>query len=186
MAVAAQPLHAQFSDSSSFLDAVKKRDGGKATQYLNGPGNVIVNTRQGGSPGDGAIHIVTRGRDLTWLSFLIGKGARPDLQNADGNSALAVAAQIGWVEGAQLLIGQGATVDLPNRRGETPLILAAQNRDLAMTRLLLASGADPKRTDDIAGLSARDYAHRDPRAAAVAKVLDAQQAPAKHKFGPNF
>jgi uncharacterized protein len=42
-----------------------------------------------------------------------------------------------------------------------------------MVRLLLARGASPKRTDNVANLSATDYARQDPRAAEILKALTA-------------
>jgi ankyrin repeat protein len=172
-----------FSDSFTFLKAVRERDGEKVTNLVAEPGSVVINTRDRGS-GEGALHIVVRGRDLNWLAFLLGKGARPDLQTSRGETPLTLAAQIGWVEGAEQLLLRRASVNLANSRGETPLILATQRRDLAMVRLLLGRGADPKRADNVAGMSALDYARQDPRAGAVLKLLEAKAAPAKPVAGP--
>jgi ankyrin repeat protein len=177
-----------YSDSYSFLQAVKERDSTKVTSLVSEPGSVVINTRDR-SNGDGALHYVTRQRDgqsQTWLSFLIGKGARVDLQNNRGETALLLAAQTGWIEGAELLLSRRASVDLPNSRGETPLILAVQRRDLAMVRLLMSHGANPKRSDSVAGMSALDYAARDTRAAAIVKALEAPRAPAKPVAGPKL
>jgi uncharacterized protein len=169
----ATPIAAQsYSNTYTFLKAVKERDGDKVSSLLAEPGTTVANARERGT-GDGGLHIVARARDLTWLSFLLGKGARPDLQNQEGNSALAIAAQIGWADGAQVLLARKASPDLANSRGETPLILAVQRRDLAMVRLLLAAGANPKKTDNVTGLSAIDYARQDARAASILKVLEA-------------
>lgn len=172
-----------FSDSFTFLKAVRDRDGEKVTNLVAEPGSVVINTRDRGS-GEGALHIVVRGRDLNWLVFLLGKGARPDLQTNRGETPLTLAAQIGWVEGAEQLLSKRASVNLANGRGETPLILAAQRRDLAMVRLLLARGADPKKTDNVAGMSALDYARQDPRAGMVLKLLEAKAGGAKPAAGP--
>jgi ankyrin repeat protein len=167
----------QYSDSYSFLKAVKDRDGAKATSLISVPGTTIINTRGGG--GEGALHILVRDRDSTWLSFLLGQGARPDLQNDQGETPLSLAAQIGWVDGARMLLDHKAMVDLGNRGGETPLIMAVRNRDLAMVRLLLAYRANPRKTDTVAGYSAIDYARQDPRAAPLLRVLDPEQATAR-------
>ncbi|HYW16049.1 MAG TPA: ankyrin repeat domain-containing protein [Allosphingosinicella sp.] len=172
-----------FSDSFTFLKAVKERDGGKVTDLVSEPGTVVINTRDRSS-GEGALHIVTRGRDLNWLAFLLGKGARPDIQTNRGDTPLTLAAQIGWVEGAEQLLSKRAVVDLANGRGETALIIATQRRDMPMVRLLLGRGANPRRTDNVAGMSAIDYAKQDPRALAVLKMLEARTAPAKPVAGP--
>lgn len=185
IALAAQPGHSQrFSDSYTFIQGVKERDGGKVEALVSVPGSTVINAKDGN--GDGALHIVTRGRDRVWLGFLLGKGAKPDLPNRDGNSALILASQLGWMEGAELLLRFKANVDLANNRGETPLIFAVHNRDVAMTRLLLGRGANPKRTDSVAGYSALDYARQDKRAAAVLKLLEAPPAPSKPVAGPKL
>ena len=172
-----------FSDSFNFLKAVRERDGDKVTNLVAEPGSVVINARERGS-GEAALHIVVKGRDLNWLVFLLGKGARPDIQTARGDTPLTLAAQIGWVEGAEQLIARRAGVDMANGRGETPLILATQRRDIAMVRLLLNRRADPNRTDNVVGMSALDYAKQDPRAGAVLKMLEAKVAPAKPVAGP--
>jgi ankyrin repeat protein len=172
-----------FSDSFTFLKAVRERDGAKVTDLVAEPGSVVINTRDRSS-GEGALHIVVRGRDLNWLAFLLGKGARPEIQNNRGDTPLTLAAQIGWLEGVEQLLAKRAGVDLPNGRGETALILATQRRDVPLVRLLLSRRADPKRTDNVAGMSALDYARQDPRAVAVLKMLEAKIAPAKPAAGP--
>lgn len=187
LALGATPVLAQnFSDGFSFLEAVKKRDGNKATELIEEPGSVVVNTRERAT-GDGALHIIVRERDLTWLGFLLSKGARPDLQNNAGNTPLGLAAQLGWVEGAQLLLQRRASPDLGNAGGETPLMFAVHKRDVAMVRLLLSAGANPRRTDSVAGYSALDYARRDPRAQSIVKLLEEGPAkPQKEAAGPVF
>jgi hypothetical protein len=175
-----------FSEGYTFIKAVKDHDGNKVNDMLGGDrAAIVVNTKDAGN-GDTALHIVTRGRDETWLSFLLGKGAQPNLQNKAGETPLTIAAQIGWIEGADLLLSRRASVDLGNSRGETPLILAAQRRDLPMVQLLLARGADPKRTDNAAGYSAIDYAKRDPRGAPLVKLLEAPRAAPRPAMGPKL
>lgn len=161
---------AQFSDSFNFLKAVRERDGGKVTATLNKPGTVLIDTRDPAT-GEGAVHIVTRGRDAVWLGFMLGRGAKADLRDAKGETPLMIASQLGWSEGAEVLLRRGANVNLAASNGETPLIRAVQNRDLVMVRILLAGGADANRPDNAAGLSARDYATRDTRAAAILKAI---------------
>ena len=180
----AVPIAAQgYSDSFTFMKAVRERDGAKVQTLLAAPGSTVINTR-GRGDGEAALHILVRDRDLTWLNYLLARGARPDIQNNHGDTPLILAAQLGWVDGVQLLLARRASVDLPNGRGETALILAVQKRDLAMVRALLDKGANPKRTDSVAGYSALDYARQDSRAAAILKLLEAPKTPAKPVFGP--
>jgi uncharacterized protein len=176
---------AQFSESYNFLKAVRDRDGTKTTEIISKPGSITIDTREASS-GESALHIVTKGRDLTWLGFLLSRGAKPDIRDAQGQTPLMIAAQLGFVEGAQALIKRGATIDLANSSGETPLIRAVQIRDAAMVRLLLISGANPNKTDSVAGLSARDYATRDRRSPAILKIIDEiKAAKPKAMMGPS-
>jgi ankyrin repeat protein len=178
------PLTAQgYSDSYSFLKAVKERDGPKVNTLISSPGSVVINTRDRGS-GESALHMLVRDRDLAWLGFLLSRGARPDIQNNQGATPLSLAAQLGWIDGAELLLARRASVDLPNSRGETPLILAVHNRDIAMVRLLFGKGANPKRTDSSAGLSALDYARQDARSNAILKVLETPPVAPRPVYGP--
>ena len=178
LTVAATPVAAQFSDSFNFLQAVRSRDGDKVTKALEGNRVGIIDTRDY-STGETALMITIKGHDMTWSSFLLGRGANPNKKDAQGNTALHFASMLSFLEGATLLIGQGAQVNLGNNSGETPLIIAVQKRDIPMVRLLLANGADPKIPDRIAGKSARDYAAEDKRSTAVLKVIDDSKAEVK-------
>lgn len=179
---------AQFSDAYNFLKAVRERDGAKVTDIISKPGSVLIDTRDL-SNGETALHIVTRERDGTWMRFLLARGAKTDVRDARGNTPLLIAAQLSFLEGAQLLVGRRAAVDMANSAGETPLIRAVQNRDAPMVQFLMQSGANPNKADTSAGLSARDYAIRDRRSAAILKILDTTKAttvatPAPKAAGP--
>ncbi len=150
------PATAQGSEGYQFLKAVKERDGDAVNAALNKPGTVIVNTRDI-TTGETSLHIVTQRRDLTWLRFLLAKGANPNLEDKNGTTALQLAANLGFVEGVEALVGRGAHIDHANSSGETPLISAVHRRDIGMVRMLLENGANPDRNDN-SGRSARDYA----------------------------
>jgi ankyrin repeat protein len=169
--LAVQPVSAQFSDSYNFLKAVDERDGNEAAKYLDEPGSVIVNTKRDGT-GETALHIVVARRDETWLSYLLQKGANPNLADRKGITPLMLATQLGFVEGAARLIKNKASVDGTNRSGETPLIRAVQLRNPEMVRLLLKSGANPDKRDAVAGLSAREYAAQDGRNSAILAIIE--------------
>ena len=184
--LAGAPAAAQrYSDTYTFLKAVKERDGDKVTSLVSVPGTTVINADDRAT-GDRAVHIVARDRDYNWLAFLISKGAKVDAHNNAGETPLTIAATLGWTEGAQLLLTRGAAVDLANSRGETPLILAVRRRDLPMARLLLNRGANPKKTDSAAGYSAIDYAKQDARAGAILKLLEAPPEAAKPAAGPKL
>jgi ankyrin repeat protein len=177
LAAVAVPVAAQsFSEGFTFLKAVRERDGATAERILSNPSSTAVNIRDT-STGETALHILVRGRDASWLNYMLARGARPDTGSNDGSTPLTLAAQLGWVEGAQLLLGRGANPNLGNSRGETPLILAVQRRDLQMVRLLLSQRADPNQTDNMSGNSAIDYARQDNRAAIILRELEQRRAP---------
>jgi ankyrin repeat protein len=174
LALAAVPVTAQnFSEGYTFLKAVRDRDAPKVQEIASRPNPAVINTRDSSS-GEGALHVLVRGRDLTWMRFLLGRGARPDLAANDGTTPLILAAQLGWIDGAEALLARGANVNLANRGGETPLIMAVHRGDLAMVRLLLGQGANPNQTDNVSGYSAIDYARQDRRTAAILRELESR------------
>jgi ankyrin repeat protein len=182
--VAGAPAAAQnYSQGYLFLKAVKDKDPDKVNQLVASSANVVLNIRDQ-SDGEGALHYVTRDREIVWLNFLLTKGARADIQNNRGETPLSIATQIGWSEGAELLLIRGASVDLGNQRGETPLMIDVQHRDLPMVQLLLGHGANPNKSDRVSGYSALEYAKRDPRATAIVKALTDKAGPAKSGAGP--
>jgi ankyrin repeat protein len=180
LALVAVPVVAQigFSESYTFLKAVRERDGAKVDEITSNPSSTAVNARDRDS-GEGALHILVRGRDINWLNFLLARGARPDIGNNDGTTPLMMAAQIGWRDGAERLLARGANANASNSRGETPLMYAVQRNDLAMVRLLLSRGADPDQTDNVSGNSALDYARQGgARSTSVLRALEAPPATA--------
>ncbi len=191
IAAIAAPLAAQsFSESYTFLKAVRSGDGETVQRIISNPSSSAINARDEGS-GEGALHIIVRQRNLQWLAFLLSRGARPDITMNEGTTPLGLTAQIGWLEGATQLLARGARVDLANQRGETPLILAVQARHISVTdrlaiiNLLLSQGADPNRQDSFAGYSALDYARQDSRAPEVLRALEARRTRAgNNAFGP--
>jgi ankyrin repeat protein len=174
----AVPVAAQnYSDSFTFLKAVRERDGATADRILSNPSSVAINARDSAT-GETALHILVRGRDSAWLGFMLSRGARPDTGDREGNTPLIVAAQLGWLDGAESLLARGANANLGNSRGETPLIFAVLRRDLPMVRLLISQRADPNQTDHVSGNSPIDYARQDSRAATILRELQGTRRPA--------
>lgn len=169
----APPASAQMMQSKGykFLDAVKGAKGQEVIDMLDEPGQTIINTRDI-STGEGALHIVVKRQDLTYLKYLLSRGADANLRDARGNTPLLLAVQYGQVDMIPVLTNARANPNLANASGETPLIRAVQKRDLALVRALLAVKANPDQTDNVAGMSARDYAHADGRSPAIAKLID--------------
>ena len=155
---------------------MRERDGNTAERILSNPSSTAINVRDPGT-GENALHILVRGRDSGWLGYMLGRGARPDTGDREGNTPLILAAQLGWLDGAEILLGRRANPNLGNSRGETPLIFAVQRRDMPMVRLLMQHRADPNQTDHVAGNSAIDYARQDNRATAILRVLEGTRQP---------
>ncbi|WHO39086.1 ankyrin repeat domain-containing protein [Sphingobium sp. AP49] len=174
---------AQFSDNYNFLKAVKDADGQKATDLLQKPGSTVVNSRDVNS-GETALHIVIARRDNSWLTFMLAKGANPNLADNNGTTPLLLAVQNRFEEGVRTLLTHNAQVDKTNGSGETPLIRAVQLRDIGIVRLLVAQGANPDKRDTIAGMSARDYAQRDNRTPGLIDALDSAKASSAAPKGP--
>ncbi|PKB14561.1 ankyrin repeat protein [Novosphingobium kunmingense] len=185
----AAPAAAQMSDSYKFLDAVKKKEGNEVTDALEKGSPNLVNTRDV-TTGETALHLVTQRRDLTWMQYLIGKGANVNVRDARGQTPLVVASNFSFVEGVELLVARGARVDESNNAGETPLITAVHNRNLALVRVLLKANASPTRADN-SGRSALDYAAIDGKNGTIHAELEAASkvkaaTGAKPAYGPNF
>jgi ankyrin repeat protein len=179
------PAAAQFSDAYNFLKAVKDKDGGKATELLDKPGNTVVNSKDGDT-GETALHIVTRRGDLNWVGFLVGKGANLNVKDREGNTPLMIATVARWSEGIALFTKLRADVNAQNRLGETALLKAVQGRDSYNAKALLDAGANPDITDS-SGISARSAANDDPRAASIARLIkDVPVRAARPVQGPSL
>lgn len=153
------PTAAQnYSQGYQFLQAVEKQDAAKAEELLS-KSSTVVNARDL-TDGHTALHIAVRKHAYNWLSYLLGKGADPNIADKKGVTPLMLASQMGFVDAVVALARSGAKVDEPDDTGETPLILAVHAKNVPMVRTLLAAGADPDRADN-AGRSARDYAKLD-------------------------
>ena len=174
IAAVATPAAAQLGQSEGykFLQAIKDGKGDEVTKFLDKPGATVINTRDV-TNGDGALHLVVRRQDSTYLNYLLARGADPNLKNNRGETALLIAANLGATDIVENLVKHGANVNLGNASGETALIRAVQRRDTTMVRSLIDLGADPDQKDLMQGSSARDYAHQDTRTPAIAALIDA-------------
>ena len=174
------------SEGYKFLNAVRESKNNDVLEMLGRPGSSIVNSRDV-TTGEGALHIVIKRGDETYLRFLLQKGADANLRDGKGNTPLLLAVTLGQTDMIPILTAAGANPNLANSAGETPLIRAVQRRDIAMIRVLLNENADPDQADIIAGMSARDYAKQDGRNVVVTKLLaDAPKKTRKAVAGPKF
>jgi len=174
-AVTAAPAAAQLTgyDGVNFVKAVRERDGDKALPLLSSRAGV-VNARD--LNGDTALTLAIGRSDSTWTFFLLDRGADPNQPGVNDDTPLIVAARVGYLEAAEQLLLRKAKVDLANRKGETPLIAAVQQRRREVVELLLEYGANPDKTDNVAGLSARDYAKRDSRSREILALIEGAKA----------
>lgn len=186
-ALAAVPATAQQqSESYKFLTAVKDAKGNDVIAMLDKPGSSVVNARSL-ETGEGALHIVVKRGDMTYLRFLLQKGADANLRDKQGTTPMLLAVRQGQAEMIPVLAAARGNPNLGDQSGVTPLILATQLRNIDMVRLLLAAKADPDQSDRIAGQSARDYADNDPRNGAIAKLYAATpKRPRAAVSGPKF
>lgn len=158
------------SDGERLLKAVADNDGGTALQLVEAPGSRVVNYR--GYEGDTALHIVTKQRNLTWVKYLLGRKADPNIGDRQGDTPLIIASRIGFRDAVEYMSVAGANLDATNRQGETALIVAVQQRQPAIVRVLLEGGANPDKADHAAGLSAREYAKRDSRNPEILRLIE--------------
>jgi ankyrin repeat protein len=174
-AVMAAPAAGQAlaNAGNDFVQAVRERDGDKATQVLSSHTQGIVDAKD--EQGNTGLIVAISRSDEDWTGFLLNKGADPNLAGKGGDTPLIAAARVGFGQAVEWLIALGAKVDASNRMRETPLIIAVQQRNLPLAKLLLSRGADPDRSDAAAGYSARDYAQRDPRARDILNLINQQK-----------
>ena len=188
LAVLASPVQAQFSDGYKFLEAVKKKEGDKVEEALGEPGTTVIHSRDI-STGKGALHIVTERRDITWLRYLVQKGANVNMRDDRGTTPLQLATSLGWLDGVQFLVANHADLDESDDAGETPLISAVHRGDTRLMRILLEGGADPDRADN-SGRSARDYAKLSGKDGQVLSTIENYAKPRSKKtgavYGPTF
>ncbi len=177
----------QSSQGYKFLEAVEKEDGKIVTDMLDTPGSTVVDAKQVTS-GKAALHLLVPHSGSLFFQYLLQRGADPNIRDGKGDTPMVLAAMAGREDLVRLLLTYKAKPNLANAGGQTPLILAVANRDVALVRLLLSEGADPDQTDNLAGMSARDYAKRDSRNPVLAHLLaDAPRAARRAAVaGPKF
>jgi len=168
----AVPSEAQIKGSPGyeFLNAVRDDKGADVDKILARPGSRIIDT-QDVTTGETALHIVVKRGDTRYTSYLLAKGANPNLKDRAGNTPLLVAIDRGFPALIPILLKGKANPNFIGEGGQTPLIKAVLRRDEDMVRALLDAGADPDRKDYLAGKSARDYANGDARSSSMVAMF---------------
>jgi hypothetical protein len=160
-----------YSESYKFLQAVKDAKGQEVTDMLSRPGATVINSHSR-ETGEGALHIVVRRNDPTYVRFLLEHGADPNIRDNAGITPLMLAVTQNAPACVEALLAHHADPDVANDNGETPLIRAVQMRNLGLVRTLLKAGADPDQADHLAGMSARDYARNETRSPALLEAIE--------------
>jgi ankyrin repeat protein len=105
----------------------------KSPQLVNGKG----------ADGMALLHYAAYGKDVAIVNFLIDKGAKPDLANAEAKTPLHLAAMLDRREIVAALLKRGALLNAKDDYQRTALHLCARERGEAATaRLLIEACAD--------------------------------------------
>ena len=98
--------------------------------------NLVVEYRDGKN--NTALMILSKYGIFNLVKLLLEKGADPNIQNNDGNTALIKACNEGHTEIVQLLLKDGRTdPNIQNNNGNTPLIFACYKGHTTIVELLL-------------------------------------------------
>ena len=91
------------------------------------------------------LHLAVKHRDMHEVQRVLQSGAvHVNALDQEGYSALLIACQLGFFEGAAELVAAGAEINQWQQDGGTPLIAAAWRKDAPLARMLLESGrCDP-------------------------------------------
>jgi ankyrin repeat protein len=170
----AVPSAAQMGgyDGAQFVKAIQDGNSSNAAKLLQAQ-PTLVNARD--LNGQTALIAAINNRDHEWTGYLLQQGADPNMPGENGDTPLIAAARAGFADAVDWLVQLKARIDETNRSGETALIIAVQRRQVPIVRALLNAGANPDKTDSVAGYSARDYAKRDNRTPEMLKLIEAKK-----------
>ncbi|WP_072994045.1 ankyrin repeat domain-containing protein [Pseudozobellia thermophila] len=109
-------------------------------QYLESLGlNANVRTKEGLTP----LHNLARSsKDLKAFDYFVEKGVDPNAVDADGNTALLIAAERNNLEVVSYFAEKSNDIDHSNGKGQTALALALQNNSADVVSYLISKGAD--------------------------------------------
>jgi len=129
--------------------------------FINRPVDTDGTDGLRGEPGaegvSGDLPTAASSGNLARVELLLQQGAMVDQVNAQGRSALMLAAQENDVRVLELLIQFGAGLNQVDKQGRTALMIAASEGHPESTRFLLEQGADANQMDND-GATAADLA----------------------------
>ncbi|MFE2293578.1 ankyrin repeat domain-containing protein [Streptomyces sp. NPDC059452] len=149
-------------ETALYLAAVQDRPG--AVRLLLAAG-ADPNRASGPEAGDLPLCGAACGGHTEVVEALLMAGARPDLREEFGFTALRWAVGLGHASTVKVLLAGGADPLLPGPRGEAMLVLAAERGSLRTVRALLEYGAGAAGQDAVVGVAlaeARRLAGLDP------------------------
>jgi ankyrin repeat protein len=158
--VVQDPFNAAAS-SDTLYKAIADHDIERVKAHLAAGANVD-------EPGPAAIALLMRAAmngAMDILQLLCNEGAKRDIEDLNGNTALMHAVWKKHVDAARLLIKEGASIDATNHGGSTALMIAAWTGQDDMTTALIELGASLDKTDN-SGKSALDLAEEKERGTA--------------------
>jgi ankyrin repeat protein len=133
-----------FADHTGFSPLIAAVNGGQGVLMAGGPGDI----REGKPP---PFREIADRNPANAVRVLLEAGANPDAANAQGNSALHVAAHDGRLEVIRALVEGGASLDVRNADGLTPLEVVERMPSRKLDPLaemvgLVDDGAQPPET----------------------------------------
>ena len=105
------------------------------------------------------LHQAATANDTARIETLLKQGARVDVRDGAGRTALLVATHANAIEAARLLIAYGADVNARDNIQDTPYLYAAAEGRLEILRLTLKAGADLKSVNRYGGVGLIPAAH---------------------------
>lgn len=131
--------HIAFADDGTDLLEAAYYGHPKTVKFLLDKG-VDVNFQDAGH-GASALHAASQSGRKRIVRTLLGRGAKVNLQNKDGDTALMAAAFNGHKDTVEILVLAGADVNHKNPADETALSLASEEKHKKVIKLLRHTGA---------------------------------------------
>lgn len=97
--------------------------------------------------GNVALHVAASRGDMGLATFLISRGADPNVRDIFGNGPLHYAIDKGKKSVAELLLNNGANPNLQDFRGNSPIHVACTNNDVDGVKVMIQFSADPDMPD---------------------------------------